>query len=465
MFPTTPWLAPLFLGAAVLAQANPGVIADRNVTFGISSIPGSTNTAGPACSFAAAGVNQLYQNGWLYRLAGDLQGSGFNGGGAQLRTSYSGRHAQLYWANADNRGLEACLDFTVLSKGATSGICVQRMTLTNRTAAPMTVNLYAYADFDVSGAGGDSAVLVNPAPQQRISDATTGVRCYFLGVGHDHYLTVAYGVVSGTILGGAINLTDTGLPFGPGDWTSAYQWQDRVLGPGDELVAHAILGIESMVPNAAPATASLHGHGKNGTGGTGCIGLQSLVLGQANELTFSNGVQGAFPMIALGIGPAVLPFPPFADVYIASIAATQFGAPFDPSGTSTTPFPLPDNPAYCGLPLEVQGFWVDPGAYGGIAHSPASTLAINEWQSDDATRCVCTIKVGETISFSLGRASNCTWTASRNPAIATSAISNSIFQGGFDVHGIAPGWTQVDYTFTDRNGAVLTGRCGVLVVP
>ena len=73
------------------------------------------------------------------------------------------------------------------------------------------------------------------------------------------------------------------------------------------------------------------------------------------------------------------------------------------------------------------------------------------------------IQVGETVSFSLGLASTCTAATSRDVMIATAAIDNGIFQGGFSVTGVAPGFVVVDYSFTDRNGNKIDGKCFVFV--
>jgi cellobiose-specific phosphotransferase system component IIB len=460
------WVLPILLSTPVSGQAVTGTITHNNVSFTVASIPGSTNTAGPSCNFSAAGVDHLFQSGWLYRIDADPNGSGFNNSGGQMTTSYAGRAAQLNWANADGRGISAQLDIHVLSTGATTGICVQKMTVTNRTAAAMTVNLYAYADFDVSGTfGNDSAVLVTPAPQQQITDPTTGVRCYFLGIGEDNYQTAVYNTVATAILGGAINLSNTGLPFGPGDWTSAYQWRDRVLQPNEDLIATVVLGIERQTPCEDDNMVRFHGPGKPGTNGNAAQESESLALGQANELTFGNGPVGAVPIILLGFGAASIPVPPFGNLYMATIATNFLGPPFDATRTSTAFLTVPDNPAFCGIEVEAQAVWGDPGASAGLQHSggaslPVSALGLHH-MNKAMTGCTATIKVGETLWISLGRTQNCTGAVSRNAAIATAGANNGPFRGGFDVTGVAPGFVVVDYTGIGG----LVGMCFLTVVP
>jgi len=75
-----------------------------------------------------------------------------------------------------------------------------------------------------------------------------------------------------------------------------------------------------------------------------------------------------------------------------------------------------------------------------------------------------TVEVGETGWVSTGVGTYCTSAVSDRPAIATAAPNDGIFRGGFDVNGVAPGETYIDYTWT-HGGKTGNGRCIVTVIP
>lgn len=78
---------------------------------------------------------------------------------------------------------------------------------------------------------------------------------------------------------------------------------------------------------------------------------------------------------------------------------------------------------------------------------------------------VVSIRVAEFESISLPFGSTCTWVGTRNAAVATGQIDNGLLYGGVEVHGIAPGYTVVDFHYTDRNGVARSGTVHVHVRP
>ncbi len=100
---------------------------------------------------------------------------------------------------------------------------------------PITVDFFAYSDFDLNGsAGGDSGVLANPQTI-RYTEGTTAVDVIassgsLVGYDVDNYSNLLDLLNDGSVY----NVSNSGLPFGPGDMTNVFQWQ-ATLGLGQEM--------------------------------------------------------------------------------------------------------------------------------------------------------------------------------------------------------------------------------------
>lgn len=243
----------LFFGAAAFAQA-PGVITDGGaaVNFQAGGIT-TTNTGGFAAQvrFPAVPtpVNHTFQVGWWLRSPGDS---------TQLRqplptaTNYVGNTATFTFPPLGAQGITASLVVTVQDSSAgagTSGQTIWTLTLNNPTASPQTVQVFAYADIDAAGtAGGDSASLVQANNWIRVVDGATEVD--LRGVGADAFRVTGFATLR-TALNGAtpITLDNSGLPFGPGDFTGAVQWIDRTIpANGNSSFTWVISVNEAAVP-------------------------------------------------------------------------------------------------------------------------------------------------------------------------------------------------------------------------
>jgi hypothetical protein len=255
------------------------------------------------------------------------------------------------------------------------------MTITNNTGAPMLLNLYAYADFDIGGAAGDSStfVMTPPNAQQQITDATTPIRCYFLACGMDHYEANTYPNVRNRLLdANPDNLLDSGVPFGPGDWSSAYQWRDRTIPAGGTFTVCVGLAIDFQLPCCDRATITNYCTAKAGTFGVPAWGRNPLYVGGTSELKVTNGFPGSAPAVFAGQGGQVcVPIAPFGTLAVFPLLVTFNMPPFDGTYTSTVCLSVPADRSLCGTALNLQAWFADPGAANfPLAHTDGCTFVI-----------------------------------------------------------------------------------------
>ncbi len=375
-------LAIAALGAALPAQALVS-IGDGNTNFSISSYPTATNSAAGLGNFGANGVDHLYQNWWYYSVSGDTTGSAFNNSGGQLTMTPDpdGRSATLAWANVDGRNFAARLVSCVYSTSSTTGVCTQTMSITNNTGGALGINIYNYTDFDVSQtAGGDSAAQIpnGTTGQQMVTDGTTNATAYFMAEGFLGYEVAAFAGLRTNILNGfngaAYPLNNSGLPFGPGDYTGAYQWAVAIP-PGATahfriILADGVIPVSQNVAGAVP-----YGVAKAGTPGFPTWSLQRPFAGSRPNLEIRNGLTGASPLLMIGASQLNLPFPPFGTVYVNPLLTISMPA-FSAAGLSSIPIPVPMTRQGGAF---FQAFWADPAASNGIVHTEGLTWVIGSY--------------------------------------------------------------------------------------
>lgn len=119
---------------------------------------------------------------------------------------------------------------------------------------PITVDFFAYSDFDLNGSPhNDSGVLVSPQTI-RYLDGTTAVDVIASGAGLVGYDVDSYNRLLWLLNDGAVyNVSSSGLPFGPGDMTDVFQWR-ATLGLGQELTGTftKLVNLEHNPPPVIP---------------------------------------------------------------------------------------------------------------------------------------------------------------------------------------------------------------------
>jgi hypothetical protein len=226
----------LIASLPVLGQ---GTIADGAATFILGASPFDTT---PVADFRGVSTtltqDHLFEQGWWYRIAGDTAETFFP---APTTQGYSGRQGDLAWTNVNTRGFSARQEITVLNgDGPTTGDgpaghVMVALTVTNLGPGPLSIDLFHMADVDVQPtAGNDSAIVAGAAQHIRITDPG-GQYAEYRGIGASAYLVRPFGATDlGAVLGdtSVTNFDNTGLPFGPADFTGGFQWSGNIIPPG-----------------------------------------------------------------------------------------------------------------------------------------------------------------------------------------------------------------------------------------
>lgn len=228
----------LGLSVGAFAQVGTGfTISDGDVFFTQGNSPTvNTSTGATGANFrvnGAAGTDHLFQNWWWFRANDETRESAFfNATG----TVAAGNTATTNWTFPL---FNATLQYVVADTGTNLGQVTETMVITNTSPADLRLNIYNYADFDVSGtAGSDSATLAGAG----LMSITDGIwNAQFGGAGASAYQVTSFATVRGLLANALVdNLNNTGLPFGPGDFTGAFQWTLTIPGGGTATFAERL---------------------------------------------------------------------------------------------------------------------------------------------------------------------------------------------------------------------------------
>lgn len=234
-------------GPSLFAQGQ-GTISDGAATY---IIPTLHYDGSPATTFRGVGgtatTNHIFETSWWYRISGDASEKFF-----PVPTSPNfppGTTYTITWTNVDGRNFDAQEVATVLNGGAPSGSVTFDLTVSNPGVAPITIDLFHMADFDVNGSTGDSAILVNPNDYIRITDSL-GQTGEYRGIGASAFLVRPFATtptdVQGLLSDGLLtNFDNTGLPFAAGDFTGGFQWPGLVVAPGGSTTVRAVIAVNT----------------------------------------------------------------------------------------------------------------------------------------------------------------------------------------------------------------------------
>lgn len=209
----------------------------------------------PTSNFTGVGTgDQLFEDGWWFRVAGDTQEFFFP---VPDTTTCAGAAGTITWNNVSTRGFRVTNTLALTSPGAGKGEVILTMAITNLSATtPLVISLFHGADFDVNGTAlGDNAILLAANTYIRIADTTTGVaeqRAF--GPPANALLVRAFGPadVFGLLSDALVNNFDnTGLPAGPIDYTGGFQWNLDIPAGGTRSVSVAL---NSNAPPTTPVT-------------------------------------------------------------------------------------------------------------------------------------------------------------------------------------------------------------------
>jgi hypothetical protein len=234
--------------ALAVSLAAASAMAQFTISQGSASFGYTTNTYSGATvrTGTSGGTNAVFRTGasgatdHLFQLHHWYRVNGVNTREFALSTLTSstaaGNTANLVYDEPES--FRANVTYTITEPGAGQALLTATVMLTNNGNGPISLAFFEYSDFDMHGAIGDSATLDSPSPAFRmtIRDATGPIQASWRALDTSAYQVTTFATVRGLLTNTAVNnLNNTGLPFGPGDFTGALQW-DVNLGPRESFM-------------------------------------------------------------------------------------------------------------------------------------------------------------------------------------------------------------------------------------
>jgi hypothetical protein len=183
--------------------------------------------------------DRMTTNTWFWRINGvdtrefqfsSAAGFGFTEAGSGTSTGTRS------WTGLGGGAFNALQTIT-LTDGANAGeaVVVQTMQITNLTNNPLDISLFHHSDLDLNGTfGGDSAILLSSDTIQN-TDGPQGL--VWQGTGANAYQVAAFNTLAPLHTNAVVdNLNNSGLPFGPGDFTGSFQWNNVIAAGGSITV-------------------------------------------------------------------------------------------------------------------------------------------------------------------------------------------------------------------------------------
>jgi hypothetical protein len=337
--------------------------------------PSPTSQAAPSCDLRADALNtnHMFANGWYFRVAGDTQETSFRAVGPLVRAVATADHADSDWSNVESRGLfSAMMDFDCYAAGPASGVVINRLTITNTSGSPLTMDLFNYADLDLcdsssgdSATGGTSSILVTDP---------CGVVVEYRALGNDLVEVQDYSATNPL----RTRLTDTSVnnlqgwsgTFGPGDFTAAYQWQNRTFAAGQARTFTVLFAVDTRAQY--PPINEHYGSGLAGQTGvpritTDALPLQNNAALRSLNVLLTNARPNSPCALLSNANSASMPF---LNVFVwvdPSSPAQVVIQTTNSSGFAAVAFLIPTSPYLTGFPIYHQWFVGDTAASNGIA--------------------------------------------------------------------------------------------------
>lgn len=370
----------LALCAATTAAVLPAqlTLSDGNMNAVLGTVPATQAAASFSLRADALTTNHGFEQTWFYRVGGDTREFALRTVGGMTEGLVGNDHGNRDFANIDSRGLlKASVDYDVYDTGPASGVLINRLTLMNRSNAPLTVNVFSYTDLDIGGTSGND-LCTGTATSHFVTDST-GVQIEIRALGSDLTAVAAYPAVRTLLLDTAVNNLQPGfLPFA-GDYTGAFQWQNRTLQPFEQKTFTIAMCVDTTA-----AALPLVEHYGIGNGSSFEIHTETLPLqDNASVRVIKSQMKGALPNVEqrtiMGLDPWVpQPYIAGLDLWVLppSIIGV-YGFMTSAQGTAEETFVIPPGPYFTGINIYFQVFSVDALAPNGYAYySPGMRFRI-----------------------------------------------------------------------------------------
>jgi hypothetical protein len=358
-----------FVCAAVVSAQT--TLTDGNTTMTLAPLQTTSHSpTGFQLRGDALAINHGWEHHWYYRIAGDTREFSFrNIGGQTGGVTPTNDHGDRDLANVDNRNLlKASFDYDVYDAGPASGVFISRVTVMNISAAPISLDLFCYTDLDLAGSSGNDS-CTGDNNRHFVTDLT-GIQVEIRALGNDLSQVGAYPTVRNLMTNTVVNNLNGTLPPFTGDYTGAFQWQNRPLLPFEQKTFQVLFAIDTAATLFPIVENYGYGNGSNFEIHTQTTPLQDNT--QARTLTIQ--MKGALPNVEqrtiVGLAPWLppLPFIPGLEIWCEPLQIIGVYAGFtSATGEAQESFVIPPGPYLPGLNCYFQTFAVDPAAPNGYA--------------------------------------------------------------------------------------------------
>ncbi len=232
------------------SPVNRGGPVGGTITAGTANyeVANYTSTSGYSTNIAITdGVapDHVFGSGWWFRVEGDTAETRFQVPDSE---SFAGDTSLVVYNDVAGRGLfSAELMAEISQPSAATAVIVKTLVIKNISAGDISVTLFNYEDFDVSGtAAADGATLTNDPDYITITDADN---VEYRAGGNDLFAAAVWPAIRDFLNDAAVDdLDGSGLPFAPADFTGAYQWNAQVIPRFGEFTVQAITAINTTAP-------------------------------------------------------------------------------------------------------------------------------------------------------------------------------------------------------------------------
>jgi len=242
-------------------------LTDGDATFTLRGIRGERTTSagglGDYKSLGGTAPDHMFQNWWWYRTDSDTREFALSN-----LTAFDQPQANTVSLTYEESGLRYEITYTLTDVGDNQAVVVAQLTITNGTSTPIELNLFNYSDFDMeASSGSDRGELVRPGYMRVFETNTAHIATpqtpFAWQIG-------AYPDVRDLLTDTDIDdLNNSGSPFGPGDFTGAFQWRFTLLDGESRSMALA------LTLNVEPPSCQQH----NGdVDNNGCVDDADLLL-------------------------------------------------------------------------------------------------------------------------------------------------------------------------------------------
>lgn len=248
------FLLPLLVLAAPFCTG--GTITSGSVTYTIGTLPTSQTGTGPVVDWKISGPaspDQLVSNWWYYRVGnererpfGNYNKTPANNGSVTTTETYSGNTATFTIRETSNSAgtvrFNAVLAYTLTSgPNGSWSLLETSLQISNPNSTPLTMTLFNYLNADIQGTATNDTATRPATNQIRITDPTGFVMLHTATTAPTSYQVAAASTLLNSLTNNsATNLNNTGLPFGPGNYTGAYQWNVTVPANGTFTIFSSI---------------------------------------------------------------------------------------------------------------------------------------------------------------------------------------------------------------------------------